>query len=689
VVIALNTRCRNILMLLLQSERPLASREIALKLGITPRMVRYSLRDAERWLEEEGVCLARKRGRGILIDAPSEVRRALIGELEQLTGYSLKLSPSERLHILILALLMSDQPLLAKQLEPRLGISRLTVLRDMDEAERWFQEHDLHLTRRPHFGFMVVGEEAYWREAVVDFLLDSVGEMSLLALFTGSIEALRSRMKAKACFFRVLSAVFEDLDLDFSKNLVDSLERTLRVQFTDNAYASLVLHLSLLVTRTQQGKTICLPREQTESLRAQRVFHEAKRLAQAIEQHRGVSLAESEVAYIAAQVLGAKTRRTVSDIVGGKDAEGVDPEALEIADRLLADASLYLHPYLRADQQLLRSLVFHLEPALSRLRFNLPIRNPLLESVRKRYPYVFQVAQRSSLIIEEKVGRKIPEEEIGYIAMHLGAAMERLRPFPGVRRRVLVICGEGVATAWLLVSRMQAELPGVEVLEVLSALEVSRKHTFRGDADAIISTVPMEISGIPVIVVSPLLSADDRARIRETLKIGPSAPVSADTTDDGEEPSLAGLITAETIGLKVAANGWQDAVDQAGRLLLDIGAIEATYVEAMKENIMTYGPYVVVAPGVALLHARPEDGVKELCISIATLQSPVEFGHPDNDPVDLVIALGAVDNRSHLKALAQLVTLLRDREMIDAVRRASTEEEILSLVNLLACLEHG
>ena len=668
-------------MLLLQSQTPLASAEIASQLDITPRMVRYSLRSIERWLQEKDIRLIRKPRFGILIDAPGRVKRDLIGELEQLTGYSLLLSPSERLHILVLCLLMNDQPLLIKQLEPRLGVSRPTVLKDINKVENWLEEHNLSLIRRPGFGLKVVGGERDWREAVVCFLLDTVGEIPLLALCEGSKAALRSRVKGKVGLLRVLWAFLEDLELSYSKELVDSIESTLHLEFTDNSYFSLVLHLAILIGRIRQGKIVELQPEHLESLKEKKEFHIARIVAEQIEQGFNIIPTESEVTYITMQLLGAKVRRTVSDITGERDAARSAPGVPEIVDGMLAEASIYLHPYLRVDQQLIRSLTFHLEPILNRLRFNLPIRNPLLEDIKGQYPYIFKVARRSSAILEEKVASRIPEEEVGYIAMHLGAAMERLRSFSGARRRVLVVCGEGVATAWLLVSRMQAELPEVEVVEVMSASEVSGKHTFRGDVDAMISTVPMEIAGISVIVVSPLLSAKDKARIREVLNIGASRPEWAGSAGEEEEPSLATLITAETISLGVLARDWQEVVDKAGSLLLDVGAIEARYIEAMKEIIVRHGPYVVLAPGVALLHAHPEDGVKQLCISLATMQSPVKFGHPHNDPVDLAIALGTVDDCSHLKALAQLAEILGDRGMVNAIKNASAKKEILELVS--------
>ena len=79
--------------------------------------------------------------------------------------------------------------------------------------------------------------------------------------------------------------------------------------------------------------------------------------------------------------------------------------------------------------------------------------------------------------------------------------------------------------------------------------------------------------------------------------------------------------------------------------------------------------YIVIAPGIALPHARPEDGVKKICLSLLTLQKPVHFGHPHNDPVDLVIALGMIDNKSHVEALASLSEILMDKKKLNIIRR--------------------
>lgn len=117
---------------------------------------------------------------------------------------------------------------------------------------------------------------------------------------------------------------------------------------------------------------------------------------------------------------------------------------------------------------------------------------------------------------------------------------------------------------------------------------------------------------------------------------------------DGMPLRLSDLLTPETIQLDRQAANWREAVQLAGSLLLKTGAITPAYVDAMVRVVAELGPYMVVAPGIALAHARPEDGVKRACMSLVRLSSLVEFGS-ENDPVDLVLAFKAVDKAMHLQ----------------------------------------
>ncbi len=681
-MIALDACRRNVLVLLLQSQNPLTAAEIASRLDMTARMVRYRLRSIERWLQARNVQVIKKPGYGILIEAPDQVKKNLIRELEHLSGYPLLLSPVERLYILILSVLTSDQPLLVKQFQHRLCVSRTTVLKDMDKVEQWLDKRNLHLIRRPHFGFKVVGRETDWREATVGLLMESVGEKRLLPLCGGSITVSRALEAGDVGFGHALSAFLEGLELGYARKLVASIEGIMNVQFTDSAYVALVSHLAILTRRVQEGNTTEISAQHLKSLSERREFAVAKTTAKRIERRFGVSLSESEIAYIATRLLTAEIKRDIADIAGECRAKNeVAPEVLEIVDGVLARASVYLHPSLKVDQELICNLMLHLKVALDQLQFDLPIRNPLLNDVKKQYPYIFEVAGESSTILGDKMGKRVPDEEIAYITMHLAAAMERLRLPIQLRRRVLVVCEAGIATAWLLVSKMRAEFPEVEIVEVISALEAQSKRDF-DNIDAIVSTIPIGSRNIPSVVVSPFLSVEDITMLRQVLRKKDTPITSARQADVYESggASLADLITDETIELRVSANSWQKVVYEAGKLLLDIGAIEARYIQAMKDVIVQHGPYMITWPGIALLHAHPRDGVRRLCMSLVTLREAVDFGHSESALVDIVVTIGAVDNRSHLRALSELQELLQNQEAVDRIRGAVHKSQVIRLL---------
>ncbi len=152
---------------------------------------------------------------------------------------------------------------------------------------------------------------------------------------------------------------------------------------------------------------------------------------------------------------------------------------------------------------------------------------------------------------------------------------------------------------------------------------------------------------------------------------------------------LGQLLTPQTIRLRVSAADRSAVVEQAGALLVASGGVEERYVTAMVQALNTLGPYMVIVPGVALLHARPEDGAKRLCMSLLTLEPPVRFGNPDNDPVTVAFALAAADNESHIKALAQLAALLGNEKAMTAIRAATSLDEVVASVNSAAAEQAG
>ena len=136
------------------------------------------------------------------------------------------------------------------------------------------------------------------------------------------------------------------------------------------------------------------------------------------------------------------------------------------------------------------------------------------------------------------------------------------------------------------------------------------------------------------------------------------------------------LFIEDTVACNIEASNWEEAVISAGKLMLDVGAIEERYIGAMIEVTKELGPHCVIAPGIALPHARPEDGVKENCFCLMTLKYPVEF-NSHNDPVKMVVAFAAVDKEEHIKTLERVALFLQNREVVEKIKTAENKMEIL------------
>jgi mannitol/fructose-specific phosphotransferase system IIA component (Ntr-type) len=139
-------------------------------------------------------------------------------------------------------------------------------------------------------------------------------------------------------------------------------------------------------------------------------------------------------------------------------------------------------------------------------------------------------------------------------------------------------------------------------------------------------------------------------------------------------------IAEENVALQVRVDGWEDAVREAGRMLLDCGAVEERYIEAMVETTKELGPYIVIAPGIAIPHARPEDGAKQVCFVALQLESPVIFGNPDNDPVHLVIAFSSPDPTAHVKMLSSLARVIGQEGFLEYATKAQKPDDLISIL---------
>lgn len=142
------------------------------------------------------------------------------------------------------------------------------------------------------------------------------------------------------------------------------------------------------------------------------------------------------------------------------------------------------------------------------------------------------------------------------------------------------------------------------------------------------------------------------------------------------------LIANNSIALQAEASDWQAAVKLGTDLLEKAGVVDSRYYGAILEGTAKFGPYYLLAPGLAMPHGRPEEGVLKNGFALVTLKEPVVFGDEDNDPIDILITLAAVDQESHnVGGITQVVNLFEDEDNFDRLRAATTIDEVIALID--------
>lgn len=136
----------------------------------------------------------------------------------------------------------------------------------------------------------------------------------------------------------------------------------------------------------------------------------------------------------------------------------------------------------------------------------------------------------------------------------------------------------------------------------------------------------------------------------------------------------------ESILLGAHARDWREAVRLAGSALERGGRATGQYAEEMVRMVEEHGPYIVISPGLALAHARPGPSVRADGLGVVILDTPVEFGHPYNDPVSVVLGLAVATPANHLTMVASLANAFDDPEATDRLAAATTADEVRAIL---------
>lgn len=650
---------------------------LAKKMGVSTRTVYNDVERLNSLLDSHGEPTIRN-DHGLL-SYPDQLRRTFASLVD--SRELIYLDPEFRKRVIARQVLLQPDFFSAESLQELVDIPRNTLVRDLGTIRERFRGYGIALESEPFRGYVVRGSE-YAIRTLLSRLVE--GDKSFIEnRLSGTEKAQASEMTR--------------LTIDISD--------ALQVSFSDAANNRLLANLYSASCRVRLGKEIVQPPLDVVETRERQVVRDfARRIARV---YRVSALPEGELWFVANRLRECSVVR-YDELI----SENWVKINLLVRRMIKEVSSFFPNARFEEDDVLFRGIVNHIRPAYWRAYNREQDTNPLLSYVRKQCRDLHEaVCSSVANAVQQELGIAFDENELAYLTLFFAASLERRNCVAHRVPRVVVVCPEGISTSHLLSARLGSSF-NLNVVGVFSVREAA-SWLEQNSVDCVISTVPID-TACPSFVVSPQLTDDDRTRlsavlgarkaevdvsemvrlIRRHVSIDEKSSRSIarelelylgirsakDYTEERYEPMLKELLAEDAIELGFHATDRDTVVREAGALLVKKGVATQEYVDAMIENVEVNGTYIVIAPGIAMPHARPESGARGIGFSLLTLDHPIEFGHPKNDPVQLVVALCAIDHQTHLSALAELAEMLSDPQNVKAILEATDPKEVTRLI---------
>lgn len=460
---------------------------LAGKLGVSEKTVRLRLKDLNEILKEHGAEINARPRHGYRVCITDD---ALFQRLTEEKGENrIPDNSQERSEYLLAYLVWHPGYVKAEELCDFLYISKTTLTKALKSVETVLNRYGLEIDRKPNYGMCLRGRELDVRRLVCDYFvkrnyLEDVGR-----------DHMEKNIRKLAGYIR---------------NLLERYE----IHLSEMAFENFLEYVYVSGRRIQYGHYLELKAENLpETGMREQAF--VRELIEQLSKEGQVTYSKEEESYLLLYLAG---KRMVGNVVENESnfviREQMDRLVLQMLDIVQQEYHIDFH----GNFDVRMTLNQHLVPLDIRLRFDIPLKNPMLEDIKEKYSLAYQISCEAAQALRDHYKKEISEDEIGYFALIFELAIEKNRM--GEKTDILVVCSTGKSSSRLLKYKYEQEFADylnqiyVCDLQELERFDFSKVHY-------VFTTVPitMEVP-VPIVEVGMFLGEEDIHRVMDILRRG-------------------------------------------------------------------------------------------------------------------------------------------------------------------------
>lgn len=453
------------------------SKEIGEVMELSSKTIRKEINSLNSVIKEKGAIIESKPGKGFIfkIKNKDKFKQFLKNDWYKYAYYQEEDGDKNlRYENILRMFLFSNSYIKQFELSEIFHVSESQINKDLPYIRQILENYDLDLISKPYYGMKIEGSEKNIRLAIKN----EIGEDPLL--FEGD--------KNRELFNKIQKIIDE---MDFGEDYYMPYV----------TFKNLVIHIYIAILRIRQKKFIKLSQDFEKKVTSYKEYKIATKIVNELEKRLEIKIPKDELVYITTHLIAKNTIR---------DQEKISTEILALSQKIIDEIYRISKYDFRANIDFFFSLAIHLGPLTNRIKYGFNMKNPILDDIKEnKIPYL--LATIGANVINEKYNTKLSEDEIGYIALHIMAAMNSNTINT---KNILIICGSGNSSAQIMKAQLNRQFKNnineIKTTDLRSLDQINMKNY-----DLIISSVKLDnVYDLPIVYVDIIFSKVDLDNIK-------------------------------------------------------------------------------------------------------------------------------------------------------------------------------
>ena len=652
---------------------------ISEKYGVSDRAARYYINNIDSILQLLDYKITKKVKNSIYLDTNQDFK-SLFEILEKIH----KLSIEDRIDILKLILFFDKKGLNITKICKELEISRTTIKKDLKLISEEFKIQEIELIYKNVDGYHING----------NFQKILIKKIELLEKLFDSFNDQNFSKVVKTKIFHYFFKYIKQKNIENAKKFIVEIEKVMFLNINEESYNKIFSYVLLLLNFEKD----CENKKDFTAKKFLIHTEEYKKIEKILQKILNKNEIKSEMLI------------EITDLIMGININSLKNNSFEdwineelIIKKMISKVSKIVKTDLTRDEILYNGLLYHIKPAMYRIKNNIQITNSVFQELILEKDPILEVVNRAIEEIESLFEVKFPEDEIALMGFHIKASIERNTSEK--TKKVILICGLGYGSSKVLEQSLK-ENYDLDIVDVLPYYLIKTSMPNYKNIDLILSTIDLEETyDIPVIKINPLLKEQDfillskygirknitKISLKQIMDIIKNNTTITDEyklindlknklenkiIDDLSEAGiiLKKMLNKNNVQFVNKVNNWKEAITKAGNILQKNGFIKQDYVEEMIKLIEKHGAYIIIEEGMAIPHAPISKNVLKTGISLLIIKEKVLF--PNGKGANIFLSFATINKTEHLGILNDLFELITKYNFIEKISKITEYEEL-------------